>query len=238
MDIKFITAKYKKECKIPSNLVNFISENSKKESQNIAIFASVQFLSIIPQITKILSDNNYNVISSKPHRTTNTSQLLGCDSYPDNLKLKLDIIDTYLYIGDGNFHPNALLLAQQDSEKIKPVFTLNPIENTIKTLDASWFEKYLKKRKGNLLKFYNSDIIGVFISSKWGQNYEKTALKLQEEYTNKQIYYFIGDNFSIEETDNFPFVQCWVNTACPRIGQDDILNHKKAIVNIKDVMNN
>ena len=237
MDIKFIPAKYKSEFQIPSNLAEYLIQNLDSNSKNIAIFASVQFLPCLNQIKDILTQNNFTVLTSIPDRAQYKSQILGCNSYPDNLNLKLDIVDAYLYVGDGNFHPNAILLTQNEND-VKPIFTLNPLNANLKILDNSWLMKYWKKKKGNLLKFYNSNTIGVFISSKWGQNYEKTALSLKEKYKEKDFYYFIGDNFSIEETDNFPFIDCWVNTACPRIGQDDILNHGIPLVNIKDILYN
>jgi len=80
-----------------------------------------------------------------------------------------------------------------------------------------------------------SEIIGVFVTTKWGQEYKNTALKLKEKHPGKKFYFFIGDNFADIEIENFPWVECWVNTACPRIGQDDILRHKKPVVNIKDI---
>lgn len=85
------------------------------------------------------------------------------------------------------------------------------------------------------MKFHMSNTIGVFITSKWGQEYKDSALKLEKMWPKKEFYYFIGDNFIENEMENFPYVECWVNTACPRIGQDDIVRHSKPVVNIKDI---
>ena len=112
----------------------------------------------------------------------------------------------------------------------------NVVQQIVEILDKKHIEKYLKKKKANLAKFYLSKNIGVFITTKWGQEYEIAALKLKKKYKDKNFYFFVGDNFLDSEIENFPFCECWVNTACPRIGQDDILRHKKAIVNIKDVL--
>ncbi len=85
------------------------------------------------------------------------------------------------------------------------------------------------------MKFHTSTQIGVFISSKWGQEYKNSALKLKNQYKDKNFYFFVGDNFIESEMENFPFIECWVNTACPRIGQDDIVRQSKPVVNIKDI---
>ena len=63
----------------------------------------------------------------------------------------------------------------------------------------------------------------------------EAALKLKELYPEKNFYFFVGDNFIEYEVENFPFIESWVNTACPRIGQDDIVRFKFPLVNIKDV---
>ncbi|MFW6285973.1 MAG: diphthamide synthesis protein [Nanoarchaeota archaeon] len=239
MDMKFIIAKYTKKFIIPNNLIEYINENlptNNKKITNIAIFSTVQFLSVIDEIKTKLNNNNFFTLSSIPDRAMYKYQILGCDSYSDNLNLDIDIIDVFLFIGNGHFHPNALILAQEKLKNIKPIFILNPLNSTISLIETTWINKYLKKRKTNLSKFYYSDIIGIFVSSKWGQEYKDLVFKIRNKYPKKQFYFFIADNFSLEEIDNFNFIQCWINTACPRIAQDDILNHKIPIINAKDIL--
>ena len=43
------------------------------------------------------------------------------------------------------------------------------------------------------------------------------------------------DDFS--NLENYPFVQCWINSACPRIGTDDIVNLDKPLINIREAFN-
>ena len=233
MKITYLNATYKSEYKIPKEFTGKLSKLSKKGT--IAIYSSIQFLHLIDKVKKQLEEQGYKTIITKPDRANFKGQILGCDSYMENLKLDLKTIDVFIYIGDGMFHPNALLLAQENEESIKPVLIIDPIEGKTKTIQKKDIEKYLKKKKANLAKFYMSDVIGVFISSKWGQQYKDSALKLKKMYKEKQFYYFLGDNFQEQEMDNFPYVECWINTACPRIGQDDILRHTKPVVNIKDI---
>ena len=236
MKLKFLKAKYSIDFKIPKDFEEKIMQNfSKAEIKNIAIFSAVQFRSHMDEVSKILSKLGFTTLTSKPFRTSIEGQLLGCDSYSDSLKLNLDGICGFVYIGDGYFHPNALLLAQENEKNIKPVILANIVQNITEVIDKSHIETYLKKKKANLISFYNNETIGVFVTTKWGQEYLETSLKLQEKYKEKKFYYFIGDNFSDFEMENFPWVKCWVNTACPRIGQDDITRHSKPVVNIKDI---
>ena len=59
--------------------------------------------------------------------------------------------------------------------------------------------------------------------------------KLEKKYKDKKFYYFACDTLSIDELENFPFVQAWINTMCPRIGYEDLLRTRMAIVNLEDV---
>lgn len=236
MKLKFLQAKYGIEFKIPDNF-NKVLKETFKENSNLAVFCAVQFREHLDESMNGINKEGYTTKTSKAFRTSIEGQILGCDSYADSLQLDLKTIDGFIYIGDGYFHPNALLLAQEYEDEIKPVIIVNVVQQLVEIIDKSHIEKYLKKKKGNLARFHMSDNIGVFVTSKWGQEYKETALKLKKQYPKKSFYYFISDNFADLEMENFPYVECWVNTACPRIGQDDIVRHKFPVVNIKDIYN-
>ncbi len=236
MKLKFLKAHFGIEFKIPQDFF----ENLNKAIPNpkykkLAIYSSIQFIPNQSEVIELLEKNGYQVETSKPDRTSFVGQILGCDSHRENLKINLEEIDGFIYIGDGYFHPNALLLAQEHEEEIKPVIIINPVQEHIEIISKEHINKYIKRKKANLAAFYTNDIIGVFVSSKWGQEYKNSALKLKEMYPKKEFYYFISDNFSEMEMENFPWIKIWVNTACPRIGQDDITRHNKIVVNIKDI---
>ena len=57
------------------------------------------------------------------------------------------------------------------------------------------------------------------------------ALQLKNATPDKKFYIFAYDTLDIPSLENFPFVQCWVNTACPRIADE-----KSFMVNIGDLL--
>ena len=236
MKLTFLKAHYGIDFTIPKTFIETLHKTFEKgKTKNLAVFSAVQFRPHLESVQEMLKKEGFTSETSQPFRTSIEGQMLGCDSYKDSLKLDLEGIDGFVYIGDGYFHPNALLLAQEFEEEIKPVVLMNVVQQITEVIDKKHIEQYLRKRKGCLLKFQTSDVIGVFVTTKWGQEYKNSALKLKEQYPDKTFYYFIGDNFLDSEMENFPHIECWVNTACPRIGQDDITRHKKPVVNIKDV---
>ena len=71
------------------------------------------------------------------------------------------------------------------------------------------------------------------ITTKPGQNNLKKALELKAD---KNIYYFLDDTINFAELENFNFIDCWVNTACPRIAYDDSIKIAKPIINIGELI--
>lgn len=236
MKLTFLKAHFGIDFEVPKDFVEKLHEiYDNGKTKNLAVFSSVQFRPNIEEVQELLKKEGFTSETSQPFRTSIMGQMLGCDSYKDSLKLNLDEIDGFIYVGDGYFHPNALLLAQEFEEEIKPVILMNVVQQIVEVIDKDHIAKYLRKRKGRLLKFQVSETIGVFVSTKWGQEYKDSALKLEAMYPDKKFYFFIGDNFLEQEMENFPQIECWVNSACPRIGQDDIMRHTKPVVNIKDI---
>jgi 2-(3-amino-3-carboxypropyl)histidine synthase len=92
------------------------------------------------------------------------------------------------------------------------------------------------RRKGSLVKFHSSNNIGVVITTKPGQMQLKHSFKLEDKYPDKKFYFFVDDTLSFNQLENFPFIDVWVNTACPRIGLDDVEKFRKGVVNLSDVL--
>jgi 2-(3-amino-3-carboxypropyl)histidine synthase len=221
----FLEAQYNKEVKLNRNILDHL-----KKFKKIGLYSSIQFISHLPIIKKQLEKMGIKTVSSKPRRAVQEGQLLGCDCFADSLNLK-ETVDAFLYIGDGQFHPLALIYGQD-----KEVVCYNPISNSFEVLDKQRVQNIINKRKGALAKFYASTNIGVIISVKPGQEQLKAALLLEKKYSEKHFYYFVDNNISFDQLENFPFVEVWVNTACPRIGIDDYEKVRKGVVNVKDLM--
>ena len=172
MKLTFLKAKYGIEFKIPKEFVKVLNKTFEKKS-NLGVFCAVQFREHLNVIRKIMEKEGFTTITSKPFRTSIEGQILGCDSYADALQLDLSEIDGFVYIGDGYFHPNALLLAQEREQVIKPVIVVNVVQQIVEVIGEQQISKYIKKKRGNLMKFYSSENIGVFVTSKWGRNIKR-----------------------------------------------------------------
>jgi len=231
MKFLFIDAKYKGEVKLTSDALKEL-----KKHKTIALYTTTQFNHGLPKILEQLKKNGNKVVTSQPSRTSSEFQILGCDIYHENLRLK-EKCDCYLYIGDGKFHPNALLFEEIDSGKKRPVFIFDPVGNKFENLKYETVEKVIKKEAANIKRFHFAQNVGVLITTKPGQEHAHYFEKLKSKYKDKTFYAFFTDNLSFSEMENFPFIHCWINTACPRIGKEDILNTEMALINVEEVLN-
>ena len=235
-ELLLIDAKWEDEIKLTKELREHLRKNKIK---SVALFASVQFTNL-DNFIKELEKNKIKVNITKAKRTNENMQVLGCDCYEDSFEENIiKNSEGVLYIGDGLFHPKALLLSQIKSKNFKPIIIFDPIANKIKEINKKDIEKQIQKYKRNLKLFINSKTLGILVTIKPGQQYLNSAKNLKEKLKEqgKKAYIFIDNNIDINQLENYPFIQCWVNTACPRIGTDDIINTEKPIINLKEAVN-
>ena len=208
MKTLFIEAKYSKPIKLSKEIIG-------KLKGKIGLVSSIQFIDSLPTIKQQLDEENI--------KSTIAGQVLGC-----NVKTAEKItnkVDSFLYIGDGQFHPLGIAIKTK-----KQVFTLSPFNNRFKKIQKQTKENYEKRKKAALSKFLYADTVGILVSTKPGQYYNPKKLEtLKNRYKQKNFYTFISDTIDYNQFDNFPFIQAWINTACPRI-EEDI-----PIVNIQDI---
>lgn len=208
MKILFIEAK----CNKPINVDNKIAE---KLPNKIGLVSSIQFLDRLPLIKQSLNKKIKKIIIG--------GQILGCNV--KNAEKIADKVDAFLYIGDGRFHPLGVAIKTK-----KTVFTFNPLNNEFKKIEKQDIENYEKRKKAALIKFLHAENVGILVSTKPGQYYIIKKLEsLEKKYKNKKFYTFIVDTIDYKQLENFPFIQTWINTACPRI-EEDI-----RIINIEEI---
>ncbi len=119
---------------------------------------------------------------------------------------------------------------------MKEIVCNDPIGKTLFLVSVENIKIILRKYRGSLMKFLTAETIGVISTIKPGQEQFKPALLLEKKYTNKKFYYFIDNDISFHQLENFPFIQVWVNTACPRVGFDDQEKFARGVINLNDAL--
>ncbi|MBN2127655.1 MAG: diphthamide biosynthesis enzyme Dph2 [Candidatus Diapherotrites archaeon] len=219
----FEEKKIKKLCKIMEK------ELIKRKINSIALGTTAQYIEWVPLIKKELEGKVKIFTAKGTGRIKEDAQLLGCNY--SSLKIPSTHAEAIIYLGDGFFHPLGAVHAQE-----KPVFVLNPKEESIKLLEK---EKnlFLRKRFIAIAKAKEAESFGIIISRKPGQKFLNKAIELKKkielhgkkafllsvDYVNET--YFIGTK-----------IDCLVNTACPRIVIDDAENWKINIINSNELL--
>ena len=231
----FIESKYKGK-------VELSKIKADKLPKNIGLITTVQFVDYLNKIKNYLINKNKKILIAKGNQKYN-AQILGCDlsagemsekrsfseharksKISDKIKNK---VDAFLYIGDGKFHPLGLAMKTN-----KDVFCFNPINNYFSRTNKKEINEYKKVLKIKKIKFLSAENIGILISTKLGQNNLKKALEIKKklEKKDKKCYIFCFGTLNLNELENFPFIDFWVNTACPRIEEDS-----NKIINFEDI---
>ena len=184
--------------------------------EKVGIVATVQHLNKLTEAKKFLEKNG--------KKATIGGQVLGCNV--SNAAKISKQVECILFVGSGRFHPIEL-------GRIKKIITANPLTEEVSEIDEITLKKIEIKRKVAVTKFISADKTGVIMSTKKGQHVNVDRKKLEKKYPDKQFFYFLCDTLSMNDLENFPFVQCWVNTMCPRIAYEDY--SQKVIVNLEDI---
>lgn len=180
-----------------------------KDYKKILITSTIQFSNMIDKLKNSL----------KQHETTAIEPVLGCS------KITTDA-DAIIIITTGEFH--AINLAVRTG---KPVFVVGP--SGVKKISDKQVKDFLNKKAAMISKVLDAKIIGVLLSTKPGQEKEKTANALIDQLKSKgkEAYLFVANELNPSQLNDYP-VDAWINTACPRISEDEF---EKPIVNHEDI---
>lgn len=206
------------EAKSDIDVMPVVREAFRHLKGNVAIVSTIQHLHKLEEAKAFLRKNSI--------KAEIAGQVLGCrvPKIPDN-------VDQILYIGSGRFHPVGIFLKTG-----KEVIAANPLTGSVVKITQKDVEAIEKRKKGALAKFFSSEKIGILITTKSGQanvqGGKKRIEEIMKKYKDKRFYMFAFDTLQKNELENFNFIECWVNTACPRLFED----FERGMINIEDIL--
>lgn len=218
MRTEFVQVNMNVEVKLDKKILDRLPEK-------LALFLTSQLHSQYEKIKLMLEKSGKTVITLQTRHTPKEGQILGCNI--EDYEVRGDF-DAFFYVGDGEFHPKALMY-----NNTKPVFVYNALNNEFYEMDREETDKLAKMRKGALSTFYMKKNIGVLVTGKSGQNMIHKALKFH--YKDKKFFIFVDNTFNYQSLNDFNFIDCWINTACPRIAYEDAKKLDKPIINFEEI---
>ncbi len=201
--------------------VSVDSEKLRLLPKRVGILTTVQHLKYVDKIKDALLRVGKQPIVG--------GQILGC--WTENAKKIESDVDCFLYVGSGTFHPTALRTE-------KPMFIYDVEKNEL--INASdLIRREEMKRYARIEKFRSCESVGILVSTKLGQFNVSDAIALKNELEShgKKAFIFVSNIIKKEYIMGMG-VDCLVNTACPRIVNDDfgipIVNLEDALLAIGD----
>jgi len=174
-------------------------------------------------VTTIQDEHKIEVVLDQLRSAMHAGQVLGCNAIAAE-KIN-DQVDEWLFVGSGEFHPVQVALKTG-----KRVWLWNPAAQELGILPPGRVESWKKRKRAQVSGFLSANTVGIIVSTKIGQKNLMRARELAKK-GDKNYYLFACDELHMPEFENFPFVEFWVNTACPRIPDDNV-----KMVNIDDLI--
>ena len=181
--------------------------------KKIGLVTTVQFIKAMKKVQEYLKERGKEVFLHKSLKYP--GQILGCNV--EAAEAIEDMIDCFLYVGAGKFHPLGVALKVK-----KPVFSLDLEKKEIYDLKNEKF-KWLKKEAWHEAKLKDAKKVGIIISWKKGQNKIREAMRLKKrlEEKGKEVYILAFDRVLKEKIEGLK-LDCLVNLACPRLDEEFI----------------
>lgn len=213
----FIEASYQLESMEILNESLMLLEGKEK----IGLVTTTQHLHLLDDAASFLEENGKQVVMKEGSGTLK-GQVLGC-----NFSSVQDLpVDTFLYLGSGNFHPLGIKLSTQ-----KPVIIADPYLNQARNIDEV-ADRILRIRFARIIRAKEAQKFGILISSKVGQSRWELAKSLKKMIYKggKEAYLILLDEINPPSLMPFMDLDAFIVTACPRIAIDDSEMYEKPLL--------
>ena len=196
----------------------------------VGLATTVQHVQALAHVREILVRVGKTVMVGDAGRLNYAGQVSGCDY--SNVRSIANDVEVFLFIGGGRFHALGIALSTS-----KPTIIADPYERRAYPIDEE-AQKILKQRWACVEKAKHATTFGVLVGLKLGQKRLDDALKIKEiaEKNGKTAFLFAIREILPEALMEFPTVDAYVNTACPRISLEAPSKFLKPVLTVNEFM--
>lgn len=200
------------------------------EYRKIGLATTVQHVDCLDMVREILLRTGKTIEVGNAGRLPHSGQVLGCDF--SNVKSIAANVDAFLFVGGGKFHALGVALATS-----KPTIIADPYSGTANSTSEE-VQKILKQRFASIKEASRAKNFGVLLGIKPGQKHVEEALKIKDavEKMGKTACIFAVREIQPSVLIEFPTIDAYINTACPRISLDDASKFKKPVLTVEEFM--
>jgi len=201
-----------------------------KTWRKIGLATTVQHAHQLENARKTLLDAGITVVVGDRGRLKYAGQVTGCDY--SNVKIVSKEVEAFLFIGGGKFHAIGIAVATA-----KPTIVADPYEKRAFSVDEE-AARVIKKRWVSIHEAEQAGEIGIIIGLKIGQKriHQALEIKNQVEGAGRKAVLLGLREVTPEALLQFPTIDAFVNTACPRIVLDDAEEFSKPLLTPEEAL--
>jgi len=201
------------------------------ESWNkIGLVTTVQHVHQLDEAKSMLETAGKTVLVGDAGHVKYPGQLIGCDF--SNAQTVSENVEAYVFVGGGRFHAMGVALATG-----KPTIIADPYEKIAYPIQDQ-VRRIIMQRWGNISEAKDAKSFGVLISLKSGQMRLRDAMSIKEKLEQNRLKATL---LALREVTSsalmqFPGIDAFVNTACPRLSLDDAQSFRKPLLYLNEVL--
>jgi 2-(3-amino-3-carboxypropyl)histidine synthase len=198
--------------------------------RKIGLTTTVQHVQTLDIVREALLRAGKIVAIGDAGRLNYAGQVIGCNY--SNAKSIAEGVEAFLFIGGGRFHALGVALSTS-----KPTIAADPYEKRVFSVNEE-AEKIVKQRWASIQEAGKAKSFAVLVGLKLGQKKIEEALMIKRklEEKGKTVCLLAVKEISPEILMEFPSIDAFVNTACPRVSIDDSSRFKKPLLTINEAL--
>ena len=196
----------------------------------IGLVTTVQHVHQLDEAKSMLETAGKTVLVGDAGHVKYPGQLIGCDF--SNAQTVSENVEAYVFVGGGRFHAMGVALATG-----KPTIIADPYEKIAYPIQDQ-VRRIIMQRWGNISEAKDAKSFGVLISLKSGQMRLRDAMSIKEKLEQNRLKATL---LALREVTSsalmqFPGIDAFVNTACPRLSLDDAQSFRKPLLYLNEVL--
>jgi len=201
-----------------------------KPWKRIGLVTTVQHIDKLGEVRKVLLQAGKSVVIGDAGHSLYAGQVIGCDY--SNAQAVMNDVDAFLFVGGGRFHAVGVALATS-----KPTIVADPYERRAFSVDAD-AQRIRRQRWTSIEEAKKGERFGVIIGLKSGQKRMEEALQIRDKLkmAGKKTTLLAVREVTPEALMEFPTLNAYVNTACPRVSLDDATKFRKPVLTTNEAL--
>jgi len=197
---------------------------------NIGLVTTVQHVHRLEEAKELLLKARKTVAVGDAGLLKYAGQVIGCDF--SNAKSVSKEVEAFLFVGGGRFHAVGLALATT-----KPTIIADPYEERAYPIHDE-VQRILRQRWANVSAAKEAENFGILIGLKSGQKKIREAVKIGEKLrkSGRKAVLLALREITSNALMQFPNIDAFVNTACPRVSLDDTPSFLKPILFLNEAL--